>query len=102
MLTLGALSVFSRIEMKMPRQFYAHYLIRFLRETAMPETEVRALIAGHGFTITNLSYRLSNQGRYFEYRMVIRTLNESDARRLAATLCAHPAVLEFRISPTGD
>jgi putative Mg2+ transporter-C (MgtC) family protein len=68
----------------------------------MPEAELRALIAEHGFTIGGLSYRLISEGRFFEYRMVIRTLRADNARRLAETLGLLPAVVAFRIAPTGD
>lgn len=102
LLTLGTLSVFRWIEMKMPTQLYAHHVIRFARESAMPEAQLRTLIAAHGFTIVNLSYQLCDQGRLFEYSMMIRTFNQNDVGRLSETLCAQPTVLEFRIAPTGD
>ena len=66
------------------------------------EPEVRALITELGFSIANLSYQLCGDGRFFEYRMMIRTLRAEGLRRLAETLVAHDAVVEFRISPTGD
>ncbi|MBA2352636.1 MAG: MgtC/SapB family protein [Pseudomonadota bacterium] len=102
LLTLGTLSVFRWIEMRMPTQLYAHHVIRFARESAMPEAQMRTLIAAHGFTIANLSYQLCDHGRLFEYSMVIRTLNKNNAGRLSEALCAQPTVLEFRIAPTGD
>jgi len=46
-------------------------------------------------------YRL-NGGEYFEYRMMIRTMDRANPGRLAQTLTQRPDVLEFRISPTGD
>lgn len=35
----------------------------------MPEAELRRLIAEHGFSVTNMSYRIAGQGREFEYRI---------------------------------
>ena len=102
MLTLGTLSVFRWIEGKMPAQLYAHHHIRFRREATMPEAELRALIASHDFSIANLSYRVNGEGRFFEYRMVIRTRSRWSAERLAQTLGGMPSVVEFRIAPTGD
>ncbi len=101
-LTLSTLSLFRWIETKMPSQFYAHHVVRFPRNAAMPEPELRALIAQHGFSIANLSYRLNGDGKIFEYRMTIRSLRRDNARRLAETLNKMQSVLEFRISPTGD
>jgi putative Mg2+ transporter-C (MgtC) family protein len=59
-------------------------------------------VADHGFSIANLNYRLTSEGKHFEYRMVLRTLNADNVRALADTLKALETVLEFRIAPTGD
>lgn len=101
-LTLGTLSAFRWIESSMPVQFYAQFMVRFQRSTAMPETALRQLVADHGFSIANLSYRLTGEGKQFEYQMVLRTLNADNARALADTLNRSETVLEFRIAPTGD
>jgi putative Mg2+ transporter-C (MgtC) family protein len=101
-LTLGTLSTFRWIENRMPAQFYAHFLVRFQRAEAMPEAELRRVVAQHGFSIANLNYRLTGEGKHFEYRMVLRTLNPDNLRALSETLAASPGVLEFRIAPTGD
>nr|MCU0296677.1 hypothetical protein [Candidatus Nanopelagicales bacterium] len=53
----------------------------------------------HGFTVANLSHRLSNEGRHFEYRMVVRTLDPHNMRALSDTLRASEVVVEYRISP---
>jgi putative Mg2+ transporter-C (MgtC) family protein len=100
--TLGTLSAFRWIEAKMPTQFYAHHVIRFARDHVLPEEEVRKLIAAEGFSVANMSYRLDEDGRVFEYRMTIQTIDVENAKRLAERLRARTDVLEFRISPTGD
>ncbi len=101
-LTLGTLSVFRWIEGKIPAEFYANFLVRFPREQAMPETELRRLIAEHGFDIANMSYRIAGQGREFEYQMVLRTLHAANAQTFSARLVSEPSVTEFRIAPAGD
>jgi putative Mg2+ transporter-C (MgtC) family protein len=68
----------------------------------MPEVDVRRLISSHSFSIANMSYRLSGDGRFFEYRMIIRTSRWDNMRDLAETLREQPSIVEFRISPTGD
>src|SRR5437867_9103927 len=73
LLTLGTLTVFRRIESIMPTLLYAHHHLRFARDAVMSEPDVRAMLAELGFSVANLSYRLIGGGRFFEYRMVIRT-----------------------------
>jgi putative Mg2+ transporter-C (MgtC) family protein len=101
-LTLGTLSLFRWIENLMPTLLHAHHVVRFRRDGAMPEDQLRALVAEHGFTIGSLSYRLTGNGRFFEYQMVIRTLHARNAERLARTLAGLESVVAFGIAPTGD
>jgi putative Mg2+ transporter-C (MgtC) family protein len=101
-LTLGVLAIFHRIESGMPSHSYAHHSISFDRDHVMPEKDLRALLANHGFSVANMSYRIANDGRLFEYRMVIRTKRQKNAAELAASLIKLETVREFRISPTGD
>jgi putative Mg2+ transporter-C (MgtC) family protein len=101
-LVLGVLAVFRWIEAWMPAQFYAHFQVRFARDMVMPEPELRELVRRFDFSIANLSYRLEDNGRHFEYRMVIRSNDSTDATRLAQALEQTASVVEFRIAPTGD
>ena len=100
--TLSVLSGFRWVEQRLPTEFYAHHWIKFSREAALSQAEIRALIEKHGFGIANLSCRLTDQGRSFEYRMVIRTRKRDRTEQLADDLLKRPEVKEFRISPAGD
>ena len=64
--TLGTLSVFRWIEARMPAHFYAHHMVRFPKESPLPVHELRRLITDHGFSIANMSYRLTGEGMYLE------------------------------------
>ncbi|WP_051554141.1 MgtC/SapB family protein [Desulfobulbus elongatus] len=101
-LTVGVLSVFRWIEAKMPANFYAHHTLCFERNKVMGEEEVRSLLRQHGFTVANMSYRISDDGRFFEYKMVIGTIDQNKISRLADSLRNLDTVRTFRISPTGD
>jgi putative Mg2+ transporter-C (MgtC) family protein len=101
-LTLGVLSAFRRIEEFIPSQFFAHFVVRFAKDTALPEVQMRELVKEHGFTIANLSYRLNAVDGYFEYRMMVRTQSADNARTLTEALSRLDIVKEFRISPTVD
>ena len=101
-LTLGVLSLFRWIEARMPSQSYYHFEVRFSRSEAMTERQLRELVESHGFSIANFSYRLDAEGRVRRHSMTIRSVERSSAGRLSETLEANPAVMEFRIAPTGD
>ncbi len=101
-LTVATLSFFRWIESRIPSHFYAHHFVRFDRDNAMPEPDLKGFLASLGFTVANMSHRLSDDGLYFEYRMVIRTNNPNNLSELAVALRELKPVRAFRISPTGD
>ena len=100
--TLMVLGLFRLVENKLPSEFYAHHHLRFKREAVMDEAELRRLVGKHGFSVANLSTRLTDDGRIFEYRMVFRSRDKASAQELSQHLLKLPEVIEFRISPTGD
>src|SRR4051795_5087460 len=57
--TILVLSAFRAVEHMLPSEFYAHHMLRFARNHILDEEEVHRLIHDHGFTIANLSSRLS-------------------------------------------
>jgi putative Mg2+ transporter-C (MgtC) family protein len=101
-LTLGALAGFRWIEAALPSQQYAHHRVRFDRGSVLAEGELRRVLADHGFMVSGLSYRLTDDRRLFEYRMMIRTTDPRNYSRLATALGTLESVKEFDISPAGD
>ena len=101
-LTLGTLSAFRWIEARLPTESYAVFIVRFARDAVMSESELRALVSEHGLDPHNLSYRLRGELGQFEYRMVLRTLDTANLRRLSETLSGKPGVLEYRIAPASE
>ena len=102
LVVLGTLSLFRWIEAIMPTFYYARLNVRFKRQETPAESELRGLVCPQGFSVANLSYRLEQEGKYFEYQMTIRSLNKDNYRKLAEILTAMDKVLEFEIVPTGD
>jgi putative Mg2+ transporter-C (MgtC) family protein len=99
---LTVLALFRFVEARLPSEFYAHHMLRFQRDKVMAEDELHRLISKHGFTIANLSCRLTEGGQQFEYRMTIKSRDRKNAERLAVHLRELPEIVEFRIAPTGD
>lgn len=100
--TIGTLSLFRWIEAKLPSHYYAHHFVRFDRSNVMPEPELRTFLTNNGFTVANMSYRVSDDRLSFEYRMIIRTIDPENLSSLAVSLRQLESVRAFRISPTGD
>jgi putative Mg2+ transporter-C (MgtC) family protein len=101
-LTLIVLSVFRWIERRMPIEFYANLSVAFLRNAALPEAELRAMVERQGFFIANMNYSVTGEGKIFEYQMVIHSPDRGNTRQLSEALNAVPSVMGFRIAPTGD
>ena len=101
-LTLGTLSAFRWIERRLPTESYALFTVRFAREAVMDEAALRHLITEHHLDLHNLSYRLRGDVGQFEYRMVLRTLNPENLRKLSNTLSSRQGVLEYRIAPASE
>jgi putative Mg2+ transporter-C (MgtC) family protein len=101
-LALGVLSVFRFIEMRFPTDRYAHHVLRFARDEALSEEEVRGLLERHEFKVASLAYELSLDHQVLEYQMTIRTVNPENFAALAATLGRLPRVRAFVISPRAE
>jgi putative Mg2+ transporter-C (MgtC) family protein len=101
-LTLIVLSGFRWIERNMPIEFYASLTVCFARSGNIPESDLRALVARHGFVVANMNYGVTGDGKTFEYQMVIHSPDREKTRGLSEALNALPTVTAFRISPTGD
>jgi putative Mg2+ transporter-C (MgtC) family protein len=101
-LTLIVLSAFRWIERRMPIEFYANLSVAFLRNAALPEAELRAMVERQGFFIANMNYGVTDEGKIFEYHMVIHSPDRGNTRLLSEALNALSSVMAFRIAPTGD
>jgi putative Mg2+ transporter-C (MgtC) family protein len=101
-LTLGTLSLFRWIELVMPALYYGRLEVRFLRKDAPSEKELCAIISEHGFTVANMTYILTDEGKFFEYQMTVRSRDRDNSRRLAESLTQMDKVLQFHITPSGD
>jgi putative Mg2+ transporter-C (MgtC) family protein len=102
LLTLGILAVFRRFETLIPNRFFAHYTVRFPKDQAPSEAEVRRLLRDHGFKAAAMSYGLIEDGTAFEYRTVINSASRANAEALVEHLRSAANVTSFSVAPTGD
>lgn len=100
--TIGILTVFRKVESRMPSQIFANNTIVFGRDDYMSETEVRKLLSINGFSVANISYRLLEKGEQLEYRMTVRTMDSGNIEKLSKALLGLTTIVEFNISMAGD
>lgn len=101
-LTLLTLSLFRWIETKTPAEFYARLQVRYGRDGAVSEEELRRFVGEHGFTVANLNCHYSAEAGFVEYDMVIRSRAAANVQRLSNALRAASGVRSYRIFPAGD
>ena len=101
-LTIGILTIFRKVESKMPLQIYANNTIVFRRDNYLHETAIRELHEKNGFSVAKISYRLMEKGEQLEYRMTVRTMDSGNIEKLSKTLLGLTSIVEFNISMAGD
>lgn len=101
-ITIGTLTVFRKIESRMPSQIFANTTIIFGRDNPMSESEIRELLLKNGFSVGNISRRLMGKGEQLEYRMTACTLDSGNLEKLSKTLLGLASIVEFNISTARD
>lgn len=101
-LTLILLALLRAVEDHIDAQSFVHCHLSFHRDRISDEHWLRALVAEHGFHITDLSYRLDGRNESFEYKFVMWSANPDSCGKLARSLLALPNVVDFRMSPSRD
>lgn len=98
-----ALELLRRLEARIPVHSLVHCELEFARNTPWHEEAVRALLEGHGFVVTEVSYVLDAPSETLHYEMLMWSRDDNAAcRALKQTLLAEQAVTGFRIVPGRD
>jgi putative Mg2+ transporter-C (MgtC) family protein len=100
--TLIALAILRQIEDRLPAQSYVHVDVAFDRSAAMDEERFRELVASHGFTMREISYRLYDAPPRLEYRAIIWSERADGISAFEKSLLAQREVVQFSIAPTRD
>ena len=101
-ITIGTLTVFRKIENRMPSQIFAQQTIVFSRESYMSESEIRELFVQNGFSVANVSYSLKMGGEQLAYRMTVRTMDKGNIEKMSKNLMDLSSVIEFDITMVED
>ncbi len=88
LLTLATLSAFHWIEKRVPAWHYAQLTVRYDTAAVPDEATLRSRFAACRVGITQIGYRLTENGRRFEYRLVVRTRSSAGFEPLCRQLRA--------------
>jgi len=102
LLTLIVLSLFSRIEAKLPSRRFGRLVLRYKTSDDVMHEDIESLISAHDINNYHPSYHLVDEGRLFEYEMTIFTSDAENFRRLAESLKSVERLIEFSVVPSGD
>ncbi|WP_353979183.1 MgtC/SapB family protein [Salinicola endophyticus] len=102
LITLLTLSLFRRVEARLPGRRYARCTLRYASAEVPEERDILALVQGYGLHVESLSYRTRDDGGQFEYRLLLRTHDRGHLGPLAEHLRGLPALREFQLTPAGD
>jgi putative Mg2+ transporter-C (MgtC) family protein len=95
---LLSLAVLRVIEAWLPSQIYALAMFRFRAEDAPSQDRLTELLGGHAVTLEEISYRLIEAGRVFEFRGTVATTRRAGFESLANRLKETPGLIEFEIA----
>lgn len=101
-LTLSTLTLYRLVERQLPTLIYVHNFIRFHRDRAMTEEQIRTVMNENGFDISNMCYAVTNDRQFFEYDLVIKTRKEENLKHLARCLETNEDIIEFKLCPSSD
>ena len=101
-LTLSALVLLRALERKMRSEHEVQLHLRQLRDGALHEPEILALVRRHGFSAAGLSAHGSGEGRYLDFKGVLTTNDMANTHRLIETLACDERFVEFALVPLGD
>ena len=97
--TLVVLTTLRWLDGRLPSQGSADLRVRYLRDQALKESELRSLLAELRLNARGVSHRLLDGGRVIEHWSRVTGSGALHVDRLAERLAAMPQVLEFEISP---
>lgn len=99
-ITIALMSGVRSIESALPHQEQLHLSMIFPAEKAASTDLIREAMLRHGYEVSNWSFHLAEQGRNFEYEMVLHASSPIDPALLADSLRQFDGLVEFRLAPS--
>jgi putative Mg2+ transporter-C (MgtC) family protein len=95
---LITLAVFRLIEKRAPWRVMSFAVLRFPADSAPREADLVELFGEHDVKLRDLSYRLLEGGKVFEYSVNLKGARHGALSQLAERLRATPGLIEFELS----
>jgi putative Mg2+ transporter-C (MgtC) family protein len=95
---LVTLTLLRHVEAALPSRVIALGVFRFRAETAPTATEIESVLCGEGVTLDDVSYRLVDEGRVFEFQGNVTARRRSGFGVIAERLKALPGLVEFQLN----
>lgn len=97
-LSLITLVLFRWIEDAIPWRIYAQAILRFEADRAPTEAQLRAILGERAVGLRDVSYRLIQEGRLFEFGANLQTGRHDAFERLSEHLQTIPGLVEYELS----
>ena len=95
---LITLAVFRLIDDRAPWRVLSYAVLRFPANSAPREADLVELLGEHAVTLRDMSYRLLEGGKVFEYSVNLEGARHGALSQLAERLRAMPGLIEFELS----
>ena len=99
-ITIALMSGVRSIESALPHQEQLHLSMVFPADKTAPVDVIRQIMAKHGYDVSNWSFHLADQGRRFEYQLVLHASSPIDPAILAEKLKEFEGLQEYCLSPS--
>jgi putative Mg2+ transporter-C (MgtC) family protein len=98
----AALELLRRIENRVPVHAMVHCEIGYRRDAVPHDADLVALVAHHGFRVTEVAWRLDPASQLIEFELSMWSTAQDAMRALERALREDPQVASFRITPARD
>ncbi len=100
-LAVGTLSIFRKLERRIPTLQLGTLTVRTLRKSHLQENDILKVVEQHKFSTSNRSYSAQDEGKYIQFTMAIHTREDNAFKKLAEALIEMEEILDFSVIPSG-
>ncbi|WP_254432334.1 MgtC/SapB family protein [Magnetospirillum sp. SS-4] len=100
LITIILMSGVRSIESALPHLEMLHLSLTFPADRTPSVEVIRRIMDDHGYDVSDWSFHLAEQGKRFEYELVLRAAGPLDPSLLVATLSGIDGIQEYRLSPS--